>query len=65
MKPLPGPRINTSTITLNYVRLGDTLTLTSLAGADSMRMTFRYRDPNTMPLTRGRFRWMQDYPDNR
>ncbi len=65
IKPPTGPRINTSTITLNYTRLGDTLTLSSLPGDDSMRMTFHLRDPNAMRLLRGRFRWLQDYPDNR
>lgn len=65
MKPPTGPRINTSTITLNYARLGDTLTLSSLPGDDSMRLTFRLRDPNSLRLMRGRFRWIQEYPDNR
>ncbi|WP_434478113.1 hypothetical protein [Gemmatimonas sp.] len=65
MVPRQGPRITTSTISLNYARIGDTLTLSSLAGDDGMRMTFRLRDPNAMRLLRGRFRWIQDYPDSR
>jgi hypothetical protein len=57
---LPGPRLRGDLSTWAYTTRGDTLTFWSLAGADSLRLVFRRRDPNSLPLRSAKFRWMQD-----
>lgn len=57
---LPGPRLRSDLSTLAYRAHGDTLTLTSLPGGDSLRLVFRKRDLHTLPLRAGKFRWMRD-----
>jgi hypothetical protein len=57
---LPGPRLRADLSTWAYATGGDTLTFSSLAGADSLRLIFRRRDPSSLPLRAASFRWMQD-----